>query len=284
MGRRGFVASATLSLSLSCRTHHHRRDGRAGARRCRQAHSAERGEAAYREERKESRHCFFSSSHFFHFLSQGSGCPTHAHTQHGPPPRRPHRARGRHPRRAAPRPGRPRTRRGGGAAGRPGQRGAARRAGECVRVVCVCALCCARGETLRAVAVLPATPAVRSPIPPFLTHPPPTPPLPQWLEHAGAPLHPLHTLAAAGVSPSSTLAAHPRVRGGGGDGGSTGAENRAAYLEMYAEPKAAAVDPGVTALARCTRCALSGGALSEPIVCDELGSLFNKVRVGRECV
>jgi Rtf2 RING-finger len=80
------------------------------------------------------------------------------------------------------------------------------------------------------------------------------------------------------VTPASTLAAHPRARGGGGDGGSTGAENRAAYLEMYAERKADAVDPGVTALARCTRCALSGAPLAEPVVADELGALFNKVR------
>jgi hypothetical protein len=47
---------------------------------------------------------------------------------------------------------------------------------------------------------------------------------------------------------------------------------------MYAGPKPDAVDPGVAALARCTRCALSGAPLAAPVVADELGALYNKVR------
>ena len=85
------------------------------------------------------------------------------------------------------------------------------------------------------------------------------------------------TLASSGVAPYATLSLSLRARGGGGDGGSTGAESRSAYLEMYAAPKADAVDPEVTARAARTTCALTAAPLVEPIVADELGSLFNKV-------
>ena len=45
------------------------------------------------------------------------------------------------------------------------------------------------------------------------------------------------TLAEAGVGPGSTveLAVSRAMRGGGGDGGATGAESRSCYLEMYAD-------------------------------------------------
>ena len=45
------------------------------------------------------------------------------------------------------------------------------------------------------------------------------------------------TLAEAGVGPGSTveLAVSRAMRGGGGDGGATGAETRSCYLEMYAD-------------------------------------------------
>lgn len=46
------------------------------------------------------------------------------------------------------------------------------------------------------------------------------------------------TLAGAGVALFGTLELLPRLRGGGGDGGSTGAESRSCYLEMYAGKKA----------------------------------------------
>ncbi len=45
------------------------------------------------------------------------------------------------------------------------------------------------------------------------------------------------TLASAGVDGCSTLELLPRLRGGGGDGGATGAESRSCYLEMYAKKK-----------------------------------------------
>lgn len=68
----------------------------------------------------------------------------------------------------------------------------------------------------------------------------------------------------------------PVVRGGGGDGGSTGAEDRAAYLAMYAGKKPDKVDPAEQRLALYTTCRLSGEPLRPPCVCDDLGSLYNK--------
>lgn len=67
-----------------------------------------------------------------------------------------------------------------------------------------------------------------------------------------------------------------RLRGAGGDGGSTGAESRSSYLEMYKEKKEEKVDPSQQRHARWTRCAYSGKPLKEPIVADPLGNLFNK--------
>lgn len=60
---------------------------------------------------------------------------------------------------------------------------------------------------------------------------------PQILLHNGRQLQDGVTLLAAGVSAGATLAVTRRLRGGGGDGGSTGAESRSCYLEMYAEKK-----------------------------------------------
>lgn len=68
----------------------------------------------------------------------------------------------------------------------------------------------------------------------------------------------------------------PVVRGGGGDGGSTGAEDRAAYLAMYAGKKPDKVDPVEQRLSLFTTCRVSGEPLHPPCVCDDLGSLFNK--------
>lgn len=68
----------------------------------------------------------------------------------------------------------------------------------------------------------------------------------------------------------------PRLRGGGGDGGSTGAEDRSAYLAMYAGKKPDKIDPAEQRLAQYTTCRLSGEPLRPPCVCDNLGSLYNK--------
>ena len=68
----------------------------------------------------------------------------------------------------------------------------------------------------------------------------------------------------------------PRLCGGGGDGGSTGAEDRAAYLAMYAGKKHDKVDPAEQRLAQYTTCHMSGKPLEPPCVCDELGSVYNK--------
>lgn len=59
----------------------------------------------------------------------------------------------------------------------------------------------------------------------------------QILLHNGRQLRDEQTLGGAGVSAGATLSVAGRLRGGGGDGGSTGAESRSCYLEMYAEKK-----------------------------------------------
>ncbi|CAN8253134.1 unnamed protein product [Cochlearia groenlandica] len=51
----------------------------------------------------------------------------------------------------------------------------------------------------------------------------------------------------------STLAS--RLRGGGGDGGATGAESRDCYLKMYAEKKPDKVDPNEQRLSKWLNCA-----------------------------
>lgn len=45
------------------------------------------------------------------------------------------------------------------------------------------------------------------------------------------------TLAESGVEGWDVLEVVPRLLGGGGDGGSTGAESRSCYLEMYLTKK-----------------------------------------------
>ncbi|KAL6768294.1 hypothetical protein ACKKBF_B38560 [Auxenochlorella protothecoides x Auxenochlorella symbiontica] len=84
------------------------------------------------------------------------------------------------------------------------------------------------------------------------------------------------SLEEAGVKPWDVLEILPRLLGGGGDGGATGAESRSCYLEMYLGRKPDKVNPEEERLARWTTCHLSGEPLSRPIVADELGNLFNK--------
>ena len=83
-------------------------------------------------------------------------------------------------------------------------------------------------------------------------------------------------LAQVGVRGYFCIDIVPCLNGGGGDGGSTGAEDRAAYLAMYAGKKHDKVDPAEQKLAQYTTCRLSGEPLSPPCVCDELGGLYNK--------
>ena len=45
------------------------------------------------------------------------------------------------------------------------------------------------------------------------------------------------TLGSLGLESGSTVDIALRLRGGGGDGGATGAESRISYLEMYASKK-----------------------------------------------
>ena len=48
-------------------------------------------------------------------------------------------------------------------------------------------------------------------------------------------------------SPLPSVCCRVRSLGGGGDGGSTGAESRSSYLEMYAAAKPDSVDPALVA-------------------------------------
>lgn len=75
---------------------------------------------------------------------------------------------------------------------------------------------------------------------------------------------------------SSTLLLRLRLPGGGGDGGSTCAESRDCYLNMYSSKKPDKVDPNEARLSKFTTCSLSNEPLNPPIVVDRLGNLFNK--------
>ena len=59
----------------------------------------------------------------------------------------------------------------------------------------------------------------------------------QWFQHSGRRCEESTSLSEAGVRHGSTVQMHLRLRGGGGDGGATGAESRSSYLEMYMEKK-----------------------------------------------
>ncbi|KAM3714331.1 hypothetical protein ACB098_01G326100 [Castanea mollissima] len=78
------------------------------------------------------------------------------------------------------------------------------------------------------------------------------------------------------IAPLSTLILQPRLPGGGGDGGATGAESRDCYLHMYDEKKPDKVDPNEQRLSKWSNCALSNEPLREPCVIDKLGNVFNK--------
>ncbi|KAK9868399.1 hypothetical protein WJX84_009405 [Apatococcus fuscideae] len=97
-----------------------------------------------------------------------------------------------------------------------------------------------------------------------------------WLEYQGRQLRDSTQLQDAGVADGSRIHIHLRLQGGGGDGGSTGAESRSCFLEMYSMRKAAKVNPIEEKLARWTQCQLSGEPLQQPVVTDQLGYLFNK--------
>ncbi|KAL0735048.1 hypothetical protein Bca4012_011258 [Brassica carinata] len=92
----------------------------------------------------------------------------------------------------------------------------------------------------------------------------------------GKPLNASTRIQVSNLSPVSMLTLHPRLRGGGGDGGATGAESRDCYLKMYAEKKPDKVDPNEQRLSKWLNCALSNEPLAEPCVVDLLGNLFNK--------
>jgi len=103
------------------------------------------------------------------------------------------------------------------------------------------------------------------------------PPHTQLLLHAGRCLQDDdRQLCNYGLSAGSVLQLSARLLGGGGDGGSTGAESRSCYLEMYLDRKPDKVNPAEEQLAKFTQCHLSGQPLQPPCVVDELGNLFNK--------
>ncbi|KAF8102544.1 hypothetical protein N665_0198s0244 [Sinapis alba] len=92
----------------------------------------------------------------------------------------------------------------------------------------------------------------------------------------GKPLNGSTRIQVSNLPSVSMLTLHPRLRGGGGDGGATGAESRDCYLKMYAEKKPDKVDPNEQRLSKWLNCALSNEPLAEPCVVDRLGNLFNK--------
>jgi hypothetical protein len=103
---------------------------------------------------------------------------------------------------------------------------------------------------------------------------------PQAITAAGTPLPPSSPLPPALPLTLDASLARP-LPGGGGDGGSTGAECRAAYLEMYKAAKKDGPDPLALARMHVTLCRLSGEPLAAPIVVDDLGRLYNKDAVVR---
>ncbi|XP_062078351.1 uncharacterized protein LOC133782916 [Humulus lupulus] len=92
----------------------------------------------------------------------------------------------------------------------------------------------------------------------------------------GRPLDDSSQILSSQIAPLSTLILQSRARGGGGDGGATGAESRDCYLKMYAEKKPDKVDPNEQRLSKWLNCALSNEPLKEPCVVDWLGNIFNK--------
>ncbi|CAN6841356.1 hypothetical protein Bca4012_048662 [Brassica carinata] len=92
----------------------------------------------------------------------------------------------------------------------------------------------------------------------------------------GKPLNASTRIQVSNLPSVSMLALYPRLLGGGGDGGATGAESRDCYLNMYAEKKPDKVDPNEQRLSKWLNCALSNEPLAEPCVIDLLGNLFNK--------
>lgn len=97
--------------------------------------------------------------------------------------------------------------------------------------------------------------------------------------HWGRRLRRSMTLREAGLLEGGTLEVQGVLRGGGGDGGSTGAESRSSYLEMYAPKKLEKVNPAEERLALWLNCRLSGAPLAPPCCADRLGSVFNKAAV-----
>lgn len=78
------------------------------------------------------------------------------------------------------------------------------------------------------------------------------------------------------IGHNSLIQLIPRICGGGGDGGATGAESRDCYLKMYAEKKPDKVDPNETRICKWSTCALSQETLKPPCAIDRLGNVFNK--------
>ncbi|XP_012483166.1 uncharacterized protein LOC105797791, partial [Gossypium raimondii] len=92
----------------------------------------------------------------------------------------------------------------------------------------------------------------------------------------GKPLSDSTLLPNPQISHLSTLSHLPRISGGGGDGGATGAESRDCYLKMYAVKKPDKVDPKEKRLGKWLNCAFSYEPLREPCVIEKLGNIFNK--------
>ncbi|GAQ83726.1 Rtf2 domain containing protein [Klebsormidium nitens] len=99
------------------------------------------------------------------------------------------------------------------------------------------------------------------------------------LAHGGVHLREENRVEDYPIRNYATLQVQVPFRGGGGDGGATGAESRSCYLEMYMDKKPDKVDPNEARVAKWTRCRLSGELLNAPCAMDMLGNLYNKEAV-----
>lgn len=104
------------------------------------------------------------------------------------------------------------------------------------------------------------------------------------IRHGARHLPDASSLLSCGILGGETLDMALPLRGGGGDGGATGAESRDCYLSMYLDRKPDKVNPQEARLARWAQCRLSGLPLSSPCAVDLLGNLFNKEPVVQSLV
>ena len=91
------------------------------------------------------------------------------------------------------------------------------------------------------------------------------------------------SLASAGVQSGDFIALYQRLRGGGGDGGSTGAESRSSFLEMYATKKAAKVTLLIVQNGVCARQHFQTWSCRSTLLRPNWRNGHNAIYQGRPC-